>query len=347
MNASERVRTPLYALLAASGGRMGASLDGEVALDFGDIRSEHSAVRTRVGLLDRSARGFLVVTGRDALTWLQGLVTNDLRLLNDGRPCVRACLLNATGHVVSDTVIIRRQDALLLDLPACNRTKVFEWLDQYIITEDVEIVDQTGSTACISIQGPMAGQIELPQDGFHTVVAADHTGEGGYDVYLPAQRAEELWRVLQSQGCTPVGERASEVLRIEAGIPRYGLELTDNVFPLECGLQNSHISTSKGCYVGQEVIARILSRGHTNRALAGLLFDGEEVPQPGTEVRGFASEGQAPVAGVITSSCTSFTLGAPIALALLRREASRPGQRLETATGQKALVTDLPFVNRE
>jgi len=327
---------------------MGMIFDAECALDFGDVASEHEAVRTSVGMVDRSARGFLAVTGSDRLRWLQGLVSNDLRMLGEDRRGLPLCFLNATGHTVSDGVAVYRGNAILLDLPACNRTRVFEWLQQYIIAEDVEVVDQTGYLACISLQGPKAAEIALPSEGEgKVVVAADHTGEGGYDIYLPAEHAGATWEQLRGQGCRPVGELASEVLRIEAGIPRYGAELTSDTFPLECGLRASHISADKGCYVGQEVIARILSRGHTNRCLTGLLFDGDTVPQPGTPVQMIASEGQNLSAGVITSSCRSLSLGAPIALAMVRREMARPGQRLATPSGERALVTELPFVGRE
>lgn len=326
---------------------MGTLLDGEGALEFGSVAAEHAAVRTGVGLLDRSARGFLGIAGRDARTWLQGLVSNDVRMLDEKHPSLATCILNATGHILSDAVILLRGDALMLDLPAWNRTKVFEWLQQYIITEDVEIVDWTGWLACVSVQGPGARNVALQEAGGAVVVPADHTGEAGYDVYLAAAEAAELWERLRRQGCTPVGEYAAEVLRIEAGIPRYGLELTEDVFPMECGLQSTHISTSKGCYVGQEVIARILSRGHTNRTLAGLLLDGDEAPEPGTAVEAMSAAPSGHAAGMVTSSCNSLSLGAPVALAVLRREFSRPGQRLVTRTGQKVLVTELPFVRRE
>lgn len=341
------IRTTLYGVQQARGARFGESDGWEVALDYGDWLAEYRAVRERFGIMDRSARGRLSLTGADRFSWLQGMVTNDVRLLESGAPAISACILNATGHLLADARIVNLPDSLLLDLPLSRKDQVHETLDRFIIVEDVEITDPTDSILCLSVQGPATDEIPIRKltDSSVNIVPSDHTGLGGFDLYLPAETAGSVWNALVVSGVTPVGETAAEVLRIEAGIPRYSVDVDERNIPLECGLESTHISHQKGCYVGQEIIARIHSRGHTNRALTGFLVEGDFLPVRDGRIVSAEDDSSREI-GWVTSAAHSPALGRGIAIGYLRHEARIRGASVQTESGIRLIVTDLPFVPR-
>ncbi len=314
-------------------------------LDYGDPAGEVRAVRGQIGLFDRSDRGKLVLTGADRFSWLQGMVSNDVRRIESGAPSIQACILNATGHLLADVTIVNRTGSLLLDLDPANRAKIYEFLGQFLIIEDVEIVDQSEFLACLSVQGPAVDENilrKLAGADAH-LNAADHTGAGGFDIYTKAAGARELWQRLVAAGIPQIREDAAETLRIEAGIPRYGIDMDEGNIPLECNLEATHISHIKGCYVGQEIIARIHSRGHTNRALTGFWVDGDRLPAPGERILITESETRRD-AGWTTSAVFSPTLGRSICLGYLRHEYRDGSHDLRSTTGLKLTVTTLPFI---
>jgi aminomethyltransferase len=175
------------------------------------------------------------------------------------------------------------------------------------------------------------------------IVAADHTGEGGFDVYLRATEAAGLRDKLTASGIPIIGESAAEMLRIEAGIPRYGVDMDESNIPLECNLEATHISHTKGCYIGQEIIARIHSRGHTNRGLTGFLVEGSELPKHGDRIY-VTADAERREAGWLTSAVNSATVGRPISLGYLRHEFSDGKHDLATAEGIRLTMHPLPFV---
>jgi folate-binding protein YgfZ len=341
-------RTPFFDAQNKDGALFENRGGWELAVDYGEAAQECRSVRSGVGLLDRSARARLEVSGSDRYSWLQGMVTNDVRLLEGGDKAISACILDATGHLLADMAIVRRSDNLILDLNWENRRKVIEVLDRYIIMEDVEIVDQSEFLACLSVQGPKANDISemLSLELEWTVCPSDHTGEGGFDIYLKADESAELWGKLVEYGIQPVGEIAAEILRIEAGIPRYSVDMDETNIPLECNLEATHISHDKGCYVGQEIIARIHSRGHTNRALTGFFHDGRDGPANGERILSHI-DGEHRDIGWITSVTYSPTLDRPIAIGYLRHEYREPGTVVATESGLELTVTSLPFVPRQ
>src|SRR5256885_6555948 len=146
-----------------------------------DMLAQYHGVGTAVGALDRSGRGRIAVSGPDRFTWLQGMVSNDTRLLADGAPALDACILNATGHLLADVRLVNHGDIVLLDIVAENRSKILAFLDQFLIAEDAELQDVTEAIGCISLQGPLVEErlIREQVGDSATVVAADHTGEGG------------------------------------------------------------------------------------------------------------------------------------------------------------------------
>ncbi|HLV80362.1 MAG TPA: glycine cleavage T C-terminal barrel domain-containing protein [Chthonomonadaceae bacterium] len=333
--------------------------------------AEYRAVREAVGLLDRSGSGKLAMRGKDRFSWLQGMVSNDIRLLERGTRRLLACVLNATGHVLTDLALLNLQDPnplasalgfsdpdfVLADLPRPTLDKIAELFDRYIIMEDVEIEDVSDRLGCFSLQGPRAAELwrpdadNLPETIREIVFAveADHTGSGGCDLYFGRAQTEVVREALKAAGVIEIGVEAQEVLRMEAGIPRYGAELDESVIALEAGLGPTHISLTKGCYVGQEILARIDSRGHTNRALTGLVLSGP-LPTPGDRIYPLPSpeDPQAREVGRITSVAASAPAagGQPIALGYVRHERREPGTPL-IAQGDfgstQAEVVSLPF----
>lgn len=330
--------------------------------DYGDWLAEYRAVWQTAGLLDRCELGRLAISGSDRLSWLQGMVSNDVRSLGQGQGSVTACVLNATGHLLADVRLIAWGDRVIAEMARSNVEKICQLWDRFVITEDVEIVDVSDEVACMSLQGPNAIAIwdDYTVRIAATFYSADHSGSNGLDILVDVSEAAGLWNHLADAGAIPVGERASEALRIEAGIPRYGVDMDEATIPLECNLEASHISYTKGCYIGQEIIARIQSRGHTNRTLTGLVISGDALPRTGDRLT-VNSEAQMTLAdsastspeslavrdiGWVTSSTWSPLMGGPIALGYIRHEFGQVGTHLQIkgASGLlEARVTNLPF----
>lgn len=315
--------------------------------------------RSYAAWIDRTEEiGLVAVSGPDRFSWLQGLVSNDVRPLERGQRRQLACFLTPTGQVATDVALISVRegdlpglsDCLLLDVPKENLHKTLSLLDRYLVTEDVAVQDVTGEVACLSVQGPEAPAIQLSLRADGLWVEADHTGSGGLDLYIPSSERE---RVLDAVDIPLLDSETVELLRIEAGIPRYGAELSESVLALEAGLLATHISLNKGCYIGQEIVARIESRGHINRTLTGLLFEHGDVPARGARL--YSIEGDRKEVGWISSRAASSPAkeGRPIALAYVRCETSLKGARKEPlvpysrlyveSIGKEAEVVSLPF----
>ena len=320
--------------------------------------AEYRAARESCGLIDRSGQAKLLVTGSDRMSWLQGMVSNDVETLAQRASRIQACVLDATGHMLADLAIVKHSAGLLLDLDRINRGKVFDLFSRFIITEDVEIIDRTDDMACFSLQGPGAVEIaqHLAADSFEAMAPADHTGLGGLDIYASSTGTSAVFDLLATSSAVPLSDEAAEVLRIEAGLPKYGIDMDETTIPLEAGLEGTHISYSKGCYVGQEIIARIQSRGHTNRRLTGFMVEGDTLPARGDRL--FVDPSATPRdpagpddtdakdMGWITSAVFSFALNRPIALGYLRHEYRTAGTKVHTEVGTDLEVTYLPIVPR-
>jgi folate-binding protein YgfZ len=254
----------------------------------------YDAVKKTTGIADRSGEARFRVTGPDRVTWLQGLLTNDIAALTPGTGCY-AAYLTPQGRMLADIRVLHRGDALILDVPAVSRESVFERLTTFIIMEDVVLDDVTDTLARVAIYGPQAFEVlskcvsfaesasGLPEHasvsarfGDHDViVAASHelgANTPGYDLYLDAAAKAELVAALQAAGATPIDDEAWHTLRIEGGRPFFGVDMTTDTIPLEAGIEDRAISFTKGCYVGQEIIIRVMHRGHGRvaRKLVGL-----------------------------------------------------------------------------
>jgi folate-binding protein YgfZ len=309
------------------------------------IAADYEALTAGCGLLDRAERGKLALTGASAVEFLNGLVSNDAEALEPGRG-MYAAVLTPKGKMLGDLRVLHAGEELLLDTERGALQEIFNVLWRGRVGYDVEIHKRTLQTALLSLAGPgareVAGAGDLPDDE-HANAAAEIDGipvhlavtDVGIDVLCAAEQGEAVAAALRARGATPVQEAAAEALRVERGRPRYGLDLDDSVIPQEAGLNERAVSFTKGCYVGQETVARLHYRGKPNRHLRGLRLSGPAAT--GDELR----LGDRPV-GRLGTVATSPRSG-PIALALVRREA-QPGDTLAVGDGSTtARVVELPF----
>jgi folate-binding protein YgfZ len=316
--------------------------------------TEQEALRAGCGLLDRSQRGKLALTGAGAAEFLNGQVTNDTEKLADGEGRY-AAFLTHKGKMLGDMRILRTSSELLLDTERVALQALFDMIRRFKVGYDVELHKRTLECALLSLIGPRAREVAaaalpagtdaLPPTTEHTHAAASIAAHQvrlistahpqGIDVLCAADAHEAVNAALVAAGATPVGEAAAEALRVEQGVPRYGIDLDETVIPQEAGLNERAVSFTKGCYVGQETVARLHYRGKPNRLLRGLLLS--QPAATGDEVH----LGER-LAGRLGSVALSTTLG-PIALALVRREAD-PGTRVTVGEREiDAEVVELPF----
>lgn len=306
--------------------------------------AEYHVARESAVVVDRSDRGLLRVFGRDPARMVHGLVSNDVTGLGPGQS-LYAVMLTPKGRMIADLRVIRRDSDLLLEADVAALPAIRENLAHYVPPLFARSEDVSGQYRVLGVYGPRcdealrAGVASVTEPVL--IMDTEYAGLPGRDVVVPAASFEALWSALVTAGARPAGRATLEVLRIEAGSPRWGAELDGDVIPLEAGLGERAISTTKGCYTGQEVIIRILHRGHVNRLLRGILL-GEHAPaERGAEL---FREGDAKAVGRVTSSCWSPRLDETIALAFVRRQVE-PGTvlRLGGPAGAEARVVELPF----
>ncbi len=305
---------------------------------------EYDAVRKGSGIYIINDEAVLAISGADRFSWLQGMVSSDVRRMENGESTLHACILNNTGHLLSDAIlynvsandsklisILPDEGCILMILPAPNVEKISRILERFIIMEDVEIANVTSRIYHVSNQGPES----VPYDGYLSF-PNDRSGSGGYDLFAEEKNDLTLFG-------TEISQETQNLLRIEAGIPKYGVDMDERTIPIETNLEATHISLNKGCYVGQEIIARINSRGHTNRRLVGLVVESGEI-SPGDEL--ISSTNADKDAGTISSTASNSPAlqGKTIALATVRNEFAEIGNTLYTKTsGSLCTVHELPF----
>jgi tRNA-modifying protein YgfZ len=309
-----------------------------------ELDAQYRQLREECGLLDRSERGKLLVTGSEAVEYLQGQLTNDVEGLEPGEGCY-AALLDRKGHMQADMRVLRlADDEVWLDTEPGALEVARRHLQTYKIGREVEIADVTEGRAILSLIGPraadVAGTPPLPEYANEpvTVAGIDCLAVGaalGIDLIAPVGDADRLRAVLLDAGAPAVSDEAVEILRVEAGTPRFGVEMDTGTMPAEADIVAAAVDFEKGCYIGQETVARLHYRGKPNRQLRGLRLSAPAIP--GTPL----SLGEKEV-GRLGGSCVSPTFG-PIALSILRREAE-PGVELAVGEdGVTARVVDLPF----
>jgi folate-binding protein YgfZ len=307
---------------------------------FGDPVREYQSVGTSAGLFDLADRAMLQFTGDDRLSYLQGMLSNDLRPLKmfDGQ---QAAILTQQGKVIADVRVLCSLNSFYLDFWQPLKEKILTHLKRYLVADDVEIHDPNEQWKMLSLQGPKAQAIldrlfahsELPAQANHhgmvqfdgtpvCVVRADRSGHDGFDLIVQIGQLLAFAQRLTELGATWVGAQAQNILRVEAGMPRYGIDFSEDNLLLEVALDDA-VSFTKGCYLGQEVVERIRSRGHVNKKLCGLLLDGDMPARPGDNL----SAGDKEV-GQITSSVASIALQMPIALGYVNKDFWLTGTKL-------------------
>jgi folate-binding protein YgfZ len=325
----------------------------------------YDAARRRAALVDRSDRGRVIVRGADRASYLQGLLTNDVVALKSGQGCYTA-YLTAQGRMISDLHVYELGDLMLLTMAGDVKEAVLAKLDQFIFSEDVQLGDVTETFAQVAVIGPDAARAVatalggvsaetlggLPEHGnvrtewaggAAIVTRVTDTGEPGVDIFVDRAQAAALKAALGAAAVIDADEPTAEAIRIESGVPAFHRDMDEETIPLEANIESRAISFSKGCYVGQEVVIRVLHRGHGRvaRKLVGLIIEGAQVPPREAVIHSGDRE-----IGRVTSSTLSPALKRPIALGYVHRDFLEPGTKV-TIGDAAAEVTTLPFVPRD
>lgn len=288
-----------------------------------ELMTEYAAVRDGgVGMIDLSSRGRISVSGSEAVMFLNGLITNDMKTLAENR-WMHAAFPNVQGRLLAAVRVIRRTNDFLLDTEPATREKVLKLIERFTLAGDFKVTDLTDEIPQISFQGRGASELvekifgvkDLPRDGVWqnetvTILRATHTGEDGFDVI----------GVSTAGGATPVSERVEEILRIEAGIARYGRDMDESNVVTETNLDDA-VSYTKGCYLGQEIIVRIKHRGHVAKKLTGLRFETDQIVEAGSAIKSTDDK----EIGRVTSATFSPKLQTTVGLGYVRYEHLAPG----------------------
>lgn len=355
-------RTPLAEIAEKAGASFVEDAGWLVPANFGNAADEYRRALETAALFDASHRGKVQVAGKEAPQFLHNLCTNEIVRMPVGGGC-EAFLTNGHAKIVGAANFYRVADSegesFWLDLAPGTASTIATHLDRFHISEDVEITDRTPDFVQLHLAGPIADSVlaklleKSPPLAEYQHLTAEANGVGtvkvrrndplgvpGYDLLCSRDVSVRLWETVIAGGARPAGLEAYEVLRIEAGTPRYGVDIDDTNLPQEVGRAERAVSFTKGCYIGQETVARIRTYGHVNRTLMGLRLDGSIAVPPGTKL---CRDGQE--VGRVTSSAVSPRLGA-IGLGYVKRGSEQPGTKLEIRLSEKtgiAEVNSLPF----
>jgi folate-binding protein YgfZ len=348
--------------LQAQGEGLGAATFSDyrgvtTAARFSDPQAEFAVLRSVCGVYDLGFRAKISLTGGDRVRWLNGMVTNNVRDLAAGHG-VYAFLLNPQGHILGDLYAYNRGDSITVDTDSAQAEKVLATFDHYIIMDDVEVTNLSEQLTALGIAGPSspgvlsAAGFTIPQitplqaqsvtwHGLDCILVRGEDSEHlSYEIWLASDRVRQLWDALRAVGATPVGSEALELRRIVAGIPRYGVDIRERDLPQETE-QARALNFNKGCYVGQEIVERIRSRGAVHRKFTGFLAESTQPIAAGTKIVAGEKE-----VGEITSAASLQlpTGNKAVALGYIRREVGTPGREVTIGT-LKATVVQLPVAD--
>lgn len=343
------------------GAIMGGHYGCAVPLSYGDIDSEYTAVRERrAGLIDLSSRTRVNVSGSEAVQFLNGLITNDVKTLEEGM-WMSAAFPNVQGRLLANVRVLHRADGFLFDTEPATREAVLKTLERFTLAGDFRVTELTDEIANISVQGARAQEIveqvlgakpaevtpgrivEADWIGQRVgVIRATHTAEDGFDLFVHAPAASALWEALTLAGAESVGFEAMEVLRIEAGLPLHGVDVDETNVVLEAG-RDEAISFTKGCYIGQEIIARIHWRGHVAKRIGGVILDETGIIRKDDRLRSIEGKD----IGRVTSACFSPRLQRAVGLCMIKYDYLAPGTQsiVVSVDGEHAgRIAGLPLV---
>jgi folate-binding protein YgfZ len=330
--------------------------------DVGDWLAEYRAARESVALIDKNYRAYLRFTGPDRVRYLNAILTNNIKDLAVGNGVV-SLFLNPQGRIQAEIETYAMQQNLFCVTYAMIRETLVPALDKFIIMDDVTLSDETELFGTVALEGPAATDIvkkltsidlvSLGELSFQEVAVAGIScgltkrspgGVAGAEFLAKQEELPQLWETLreavETVGGRAIGYQALNALRLEQGIPWFGYDFGDKQIPHEAGLEHSHISYTKGCYTGQEIVERVRSRGQVNRVRVLVKFDTNEPPAVGTTLMAAGKE-----AGHVTRTAFSPTLQTTIGMAYVRREKSNSGTQLDCG-GTEASVLDAPVAGR-
>jgi folate-binding protein YgfZ len=349
------METPLVEQHQAAGAKLGTYHGCVLPETFSNFEDEYRAAREAVAIFDTNWHAIIELSGPDRSRYLNAIVSNDVKTLGEGHG-ILALLLDPKGHILAELEIYALKNRLLTLSHASLRQRTVETLDKYIIMDDVTLEDATDKLGSLAIEGPEAARTiekaygfdldEMPELAIRSVhidsmpceiIRRSHFGYVGMEVIAPQKSLKQIWEnlleLVRSRGGLPVGMKALEALRLEAGIPFYPADFNDTVIPHEAAVETSHISFTKGCYTGQEIVERVRSRGQVNRLRVKLKFSTPEPPLFATRL---SAEGKE--VGIVTSSAFSPKFGAAIGMGYSRREHNAPGATLEFDGGTAEVV---------
>jgi folate-binding protein YgfZ len=384
------METPLADQHRAAGADLASYFAVRLPTQFGDFSDEYRLARHHAALIDTNFRAIFSLSGPDRVRYLNAVLTSNVRDLLPGQGAI-GLLLNAQGHILAELETLALEDRVLILGHAFSREKTFATLEKFIIMDDATLTDETAQSATLAIEGPAAPRVVRELTGVDLVAltpyshapASINTAAGpvpcrvirhslfgfpGAEFLLRREALAQTWNAMsaavRAHGGGPIGYRALNALRLEAGIPWFGTDFDEHQIPHEAAVDQTHISYTKGCYTGQEIVERVRSRGHVNRRRTPVAFSRTEPPAPGAiltaasapagqsstasnDPRGLSAKtegGPAPVVevGQVTSAAFSPLLGKPIGMGYLRREHSQPGSKLQ-CDGAQAEVIELPL----
>jgi len=347
--------TPLAAAHAAAGAKMGVWFGCALPDYFGDAAAEYRSARDTVALIDKNYRAYLSFTGPDRVRYLNAILTNNIKDLAAGHGIV-SLLLNPQGHILAEVETYAVADRLLCVSYSMIRERLIEVLEKFIIMDDVTLIDETPRYGTLALEGPKAAALVKEVSGADLTKYEDLSTRGGKVGSIPcfitkrspggvpgaeflteSGKLPELWQVLLDavrwhEGA-PMGYAALSATRLAQGVPWFGYDFGEKQIPHEAGLQDSHISYTKGCYTGQEIVERVRSRGQVNRQRVQLVFSGDVVPGPDTLLTQDGKE-----VGHVTRAARIWDPTRAIGMGYSRKEATAPGTVLQWESGTATVV---------
>jgi aminomethyltransferase len=332
-----------------------------IPAEYGDAPAQYAAVRSGgAGLIDFSNRGRIQLSGSEAVPFLNGLITNDVKSLAPGS-WMTAAFPNVQGRMLAVVRILNQGEHFLIDTEPATYGKVRQLLERFTLAGDFRVTDVTSQTVSFSVQGTGASavvgsalgeavatverqrilQTNSAAGALVSLIRTTHTGEDGFDLFVAAEHAPSLWDALLGGGAQAIEPDMLELLRVEAGVARYGVDMDETTIVSETNLDEA-VSFTKGCYIGQEIIARIKYRGHVAKKLTGLVFDNGDGVNAGARITAADKD-----AGRVTSAAYSPQRGRTIALAYVKYEFLAAGTNvlvIQDEVEHSAQVAELPFV---
>jgi folate-binding protein YgfZ len=349
------LETPLAATHRSAGAKMGVWFGCSLPDEYGDLDAEFRYARESVALIDKNYRSYLSFTGPDRVRYLNAILTNNIKDLAAGQGDV-SLLLNPQGHILAEIETYALPDSLFCVSYAMIRAPLIEVIDKYIIMDDVTLTDETERYATLALEGPKAAAVVQGVSGVDIATPDELSFRDGSVASIPCrivkrspgkvpgaefvverEKLAELWQILsdaaRKHGGGAMGYKALSALRLAQGVPWFSYDFDEKQIPHEARLQDTHISYTKGCYTGQEIVERVRSRGQVNRRRVQLLFSGDTVPEPSALLTLDGNE-----AGYVTRAARISDPPRILGMGYVRKEGSTVGSQLEWARGTAAVV---------